>query len=72
MNQEAQELQQEPCPRCKKLHAAGKYVARPDLREEGKGMPYNAPDVTCSCGAVLRCSVPLFKVNASGWVWRIV
>ena len=40
--------------------------------EVRSGTPYAPPDVTCDCGAVLRHSVPLFKVDAFGWHWRIM
>jgi len=63
---------QEPCPRCGMMHLAGDYVARPDLKGVKDGMPHCPPDVLCTCGALLRHSVPLFKVSMSGWVWRIL
>lgn len=62
----------EPCPRCGMMHLAGEYVARPDLQNDQKGMPHCPPDVQCTCGALLRHSVPLFKISKSGWVWRIL
>jgi hypothetical protein len=64
----------EPCPRCGMMHAAGEYVARTDIPSYSRhgGVAYCPPDVTCTCGALLRHSVPLHKINTSGWVWRIL
>lgn len=61
----------EPCPHCGVMHTVGNYIARPELRKEGQtGTPWNAPDVQCPCGALLRATVPICKVNASGYVWK--
>lgn len=63
----------EPCPHCGVMHEVGDYSPRPDLRKpEHKGTPWAPPDVRCVCGALLRASVPVFKVNASGYVWTRV
>ncbi len=35
------------------------------------GTPFCPPDVACPCGALLRYTVPLFKVSSCGWEWRI-
>ena len=71
-----------PCPRCKKLHRKGEYVPRPDLAKKPlgemmkngvrSGTPYAPLDLTCSCGAVLRVTVPIFCVDPYGWHWRIL
>lgn len=62
-----------PCPRCGEEHERGQYVERLELAlPNSKGKPYAPPDVQCDCGALLRHSVPVMKVNATGWVWRIL
>lgn len=60
----------EPCPYCGRLHECGGYIERPDLTKPGSGMAYAPADKQCECGALLRHSVPLFKMSATGWVWR--
>lgn len=62
-----------PCPRCGKQNEVGPYVQRPDLRKDDRrGMPLAPEDVVCECGAVLRHSVPLFKVTSTGWLWQMI
>ncbi len=34
--------------------------------------PYQPPDVSCDCGAVLRCTLTPHEVNDHGWKWRII
>lgn len=80
IEQTASADQQMPCPRCSKLHRAGPYVARPDLKQpavneiaySAAGVPHCPADVDCDCGAKLRHSVPLFAVGPYGWHWRIL
>lgn len=63
----------EPCPRCGMMYAAGEYKPQPSRKPETlKGMPFAPDDIDCQCGAKLRHSVPMFKVNASGWYWKIL
>ena len=83
------ELEQMPCPRCKKLHIIGPYIPRPELAQKplGKimeastrkygtevrsGTPFCPADVPCDCGALLRHTVPIFRVSIYGWNWRIL
>lgn len=64
----------EPCPRCGRLHVPSEYKPQPQRFDPkiNEGVPIAPDDVQCPCGATLRHSVPFFKVNASGWVWRIL
>ena len=59
----------EPCPNCQTHHAAGVHNER--LLEDGR-LVILPPDVRCSCGAVLRYTVPIFRTTAEGWLWRII
>jgi len=64
-----------PCPRCGVMHPADRYIARPELGTES--MPHGVimywpPDVTCSCGAVLRYTTSSSRTNRSSWMWSIV
>lgn len=59
-------MAQEPCPQCNRLHTRGEYETRPNSIQV-------APrDIHCSCGLILRWSVPIFKVTASGYVLRVL
>lgn len=60
----------EPCPRCGVLHERGPYVQQ-EHEANGGAIPVGPNDVLCSCGATLRFTVPLFRVNESGWIWVI-
>jgi len=66
----------EPCPNCQRMHAAKQYERRQADQHDNTSSPdaivFNPPDVACPCGATLRYSVPLFKISAEGWVWRII
>lgn len=54
-----------PCPACGTMHRCSDYRTQSDGRI--------CPDtVKCTCGVTLRHCVPIFKPNASGWIWRIV
>lgn len=67
------ELNSNPCPRCGKYHEASEYVKRPELKKSKEsGIPLAPLDIECDCGAKLRHTVPLFKVTANGWRWRIL
>lgn len=56
----------EPCPKCSTLHIRGDYELQPGTKR------YTPRDVHCQCGLLLRWSVPLFKMTASGYILRIV
>ena len=63
-----------PCPRCKTMHAKGKYAPLGKPMRSGvlSGTPYAPQDVDCQCGAKLRHVVPIFKVDPYGWHWKIL
>ncbi len=81
----SENVEEMPCPRCKKKHPKGKYVPRPELAkkplgekvlrvvdgvEVRSGTPFAPPDVQCDCGATLRHIVPIFAVDPYGWRWE--
>lgn len=54
----------ERCQKCGLPHERGEYEQRPDFTG-------TAPrDVQCECGLILRWSVPVFKMTASGYTLR--
>ncbi len=61
------------CPHCKQVHEFGPYVPKLKTDKDGKQLTEFGPeDVTCSCGAILRHFVPVFKQSESGAIWAII
>lgn len=58
----------EKCPKCGKEHTRGEY----ELNQNTTPHCYQPRDVKCDCGLTLHWSVPLFKMNQSGYVLRIL
>ena len=57
----------EPCPRCERKYPQGPYLT---WMEELVG--FTAPsDVQCECGLILRATIPLMPLTASGWHWEV-
>lgn len=60
------------CPVCEQTHSSEPTSVFEETDSTGKKVKYHArPDVFCSCGQILRWTVPLFKSTENGHELRV-